>query len=45
VHGAGATAKVAIERALKELRKHTDKPVKTTVIVCSGDIDPRIIEE
>jgi hypothetical protein len=45
VHGAGATAKVAVERARQNLRKYTDKPVKTTVIVCSGDINPRIIEE
>lgn len=45
VHGPGATDADAEEKAMKELRKRTDAKVKTIVIVCSGDVKPKVIEK
>jgi serine/threonine-protein kinase len=42
VHGAGATDGEAERKAMKELRKHTDAKVKTIIIVCSGDVAPKV---
>src|SRR5262245_2529559 len=36
--GDGATDGEAVEKAIKQLRKHSDKKIVTTVIVCSGDV-------
>lgn len=43
VHGDGANSKDAYESALKELRKHSEAKVKTIIIVCSGDVKPKVI--
>lgn len=42
VHGDSVTDKDAYEGALKELRKHSQAKVKTIVIICSGDVKPKI---
>jgi hypothetical protein len=43
VHGAGTSGKDAFDEAKAELRKVTDSPIKTILIVCSGDVDPIVI--
>jgi len=43
VHGDGANSKDAYDSALKELRKNSDAKVKTIIIVCSGDVKPKVI--
>jgi Domain of unknown function (DUF4189) len=43
--GNGATSGPAYDGALAELRKHSDAKVKTILIICSGDIKPRVIEK
>lgn len=45
VHGEGVTDADAERSAMKELRKKTQSKVKTIVIVCSGDVKPRVIEK
>ncbi len=36
----GGSAQDALVKAKRELRKHTNRPIKKTLIVCSGDVDP-----
>lgn len=43
VHGAGASAADAYERALAQLRKHTKKKITTAVRVCSGNVPPKVV--
>jgi hypothetical protein len=43
VHGDGVSDKDAVAKATKELRKHSQAKIVTTVIVCSGDVKPKII--
>jgi hypothetical protein len=45
VHGAGVSSADAYRRALAQLRKHTAKKISTVVIVCSGDVAPRVIRD
>jgi hypothetical protein len=43
-YGEGSTSGDAYRLALREMRKHSDAPVKTILIVCSGDVQPRVIK-
>jgi hypothetical protein len=43
VYGDGVTDGEAITKATKQLRKHSEAKIVTTVIVCSGDIKPKVI--
>lgn len=45
VHGAGVTDTDAERAAMKKLRENTQAKVKTVVIICSGDVKPRVIEK
>jgi hypothetical protein len=45
VHGDGVTDGDAERKAMKELRKRTDAKVKTIVIVCSGEVEPRVVKK
>jgi hypothetical protein len=45
VHGPGATEGAAEQEATERVRTRTVAKVKTVVIVCSGDADPRIIKK
>lgn len=40
----GASSSDAYKKAVKELRKHSRAKVKTIVIVCSGDVEPKVIK-
>lgn len=42
--GEGATSGDAYKSALKEFRKHSQSKVKTVLIVCSGDVQPKVIK-
>jgi hypothetical protein len=42
-YGEGASSADAQSKATRELRKYSDKPIKTILIVCSGDVQPKII--
>ena len=44
-YGKGATDDDAYRSALKELRKHSSANVKRIVIVCSGDVAPKVSEK
>lgn len=43
--GEGATDGEAVTKATKQLRKHSDAKIVTTIIVCSGDVKPKIIRK
>jgi hypothetical protein len=43
-YGEGATSGDAYRNALGEMRKHSDARVKTVLIVCSGDVRPKVID-
>jgi hypothetical protein len=45
VHGDGVNSKTAYENALKKLREHSDAKVKTTITICSGDVQPKVIKD
>lgn len=45
VHGDGVTDADAEKKAMEALRKHSDKKVTTVVIVCSGDVKPKVIKK
>jgi hypothetical protein len=45
VHGDGVTDADAEKKAVKHLRQQTDAKVKTVVIVCSGDVKPKVIKK
>ena len=45
VHGEGVTDADAEKKALKELRKQTNAKVTTVVIVCSGDVPPKVVKK
>jgi hypothetical protein len=42
-YGDGASSRIALDRATAQMRKHSDKPIKTILIVCSGNVQPKII--
>jgi len=45
VYGDGATDTEAVEKATKQLRKYSQEKIVTTVIVCSGDVKPKVISK
>jgi hypothetical protein len=45
VHGDGASSKTAYDNALKKLRDRSEAKVKTTITICSGDVQPKVIEK
>jgi hypothetical protein len=44
VFGHGVTKGAAVDKAMRQLRKHTTAKVKTIFIVCSGDVSPQEIK-
>ena len=44
VHGDGASSKDAYDNALKNLRENSKAKVKTVIIICSGDVKPRVTD-
>jgi hypothetical protein len=44
VHGEGASESEAVEKAITQLRKFSKEKIKTIVIVCSGDVKPKVLD-
>lgn len=44
-YGDGATDGATVEKAIKQLRKYSEAKIVTTVIVCSGDVKPKVINK
>jgi hypothetical protein len=42
-YGEGATEGEVIEKAITQLRKHSKEKIKTIVVVCSGDVKPKVL--
>lgn len=43
-YGKGATAATAYTEALKELRKHSTSKVTDVIVLCSGDVAPKVFK-